>query len=166
MTRSSAALPRLRLAVQQFAATAAECADHWTTPRAPGKWTPAQVVEHVARALEESGNDMAGRKTRLLALPAPIRPLVRALVLNRTVRRGTFFKAKTNPAMNPATGPASAADGARRLDEGLAAFEAEAQACAARGETVRSVVFGTVRLEDYVEFQALHVGHHRAQLRA
>jgi len=33
----------------------------WTTPRAPGKWSPSQIVEHVARALEESANAAAGR---------------------------------------------------------------------------------------------------------
>ena len=33
----------------------------WTSPRAPGKWSPSQIVEHVARSLEESANMAAGR---------------------------------------------------------------------------------------------------------
>jgi hypothetical protein len=114
--------------------------------------------------LEETGNDMAGRKTRFLALPAPVRVVVRALVFNRIVRHRRFFKARTNRAMNPEAGPPSAAQAGSRLREALAALEVAVHACAVEGDTIRSVVFGRVTLEDYVVFQELHVRHHRAQL--
>ena len=33
-------------------------------PRAPGKWSPSQIIEHVARSLEESANMAAGRPSK------------------------------------------------------------------------------------------------------
>jgi hypothetical protein len=50
------ALSRLHGAVAEFVAAAAVVATRWTVPRAPGKWSPSQVVEHVARIMEESAN--------------------------------------------------------------------------------------------------------------
>jgi hypothetical protein len=35
----------------------------WTTPRAPGKWSPGQVAEHVALAYEQSGRMVQGSFT-------------------------------------------------------------------------------------------------------
>jgi hypothetical protein len=121
-------------------------------------------VEHVARAVEESANDIAGRKTRLLSLPAPARVLVRSLVFNRVVRQRKFFKAKTNRAMDPVTGPAAAKDARARLHEAWTAFEIAANVSAREGDTIHSVVFGRVSLADYILFQELHVRHHRTQL--
>ena len=42
-----------RAAVLDLVAAAERSAATWTTPRAPGKWSPSQVVEHVAGGLEE-----------------------------------------------------------------------------------------------------------------
>ena len=46
-----------RAAVTDLVAAAEKSAATWTTPPAPGKWSPSQVVEHVAR--------MPGRPRRL-----------------------------------------------------------------------------------------------------
>ena len=45
-----------RAAVLDLVAAAERSAATWTTPRAPGKWSPSQVVGHVARGLEEGAN--------------------------------------------------------------------------------------------------------------
>jgi hypothetical protein len=39
-----------RSAVDDLIAAAERATPNWTTPRAPGKWSPAQVAEHVARS--------------------------------------------------------------------------------------------------------------------
>jgi hypothetical protein len=164
MTHSTPALVGIRDAIEEFARSAEACGGTWTVPRGPRKWTPAQIVEHVARAVEESANDMAGRKTRLLSLPGPARVLVRSLVFNRVAKHRKFFKAKTNRAMDPETGPGAAKDARARLHEALTAFEIAADASAREGDTIHSVVFGRVSLADYIVFQELHVRHHRTQL--
>src|SRR5438132_14161604 len=53
-------LAATRAAVIDFVAAAERSAATWTTPRAPGKWSPNQVVEHVARCWEESANVVSG----------------------------------------------------------------------------------------------------------
>jgi hypothetical protein len=49
-----------RAAVLDLVAAAERSAATWTAPRAPGKWSPSQVVEHVARGLEEGANIASG----------------------------------------------------------------------------------------------------------
>lgn len=74
---------------------------------------------------------------------------------------GRFPKAKTNRAMNPESGPPTAEAGRKRLDEVLKAFE---PALDRTGDVATSNVFGTVHVNDYVRFQALHTRHHIGQL--
>jgi hypothetical protein len=54
------ALAANRAAVIDLVAAAERSAATWTTPRAPGKWSPSQVVEHVAGGLEEAANALSG----------------------------------------------------------------------------------------------------------
>jgi DinB superfamily len=136
----------------------------WTAPRAPGKWSPSQIVEHVARALEESANVAAGRTSKFPNLPAVLHPVVRGLLFRRVLKKGAFPKAKTNKAMNPATGPATPAEGRARLEAAHKAFEEGCRQLASRGERMRTTTFGTVGVEDYVRFMELHTRHHAKQM--
>jgi hypothetical protein len=49
-----------RATVIDLVAAAERSAATWTTARAPGKWSPSQVVEHVAGGLEEAANVVSG----------------------------------------------------------------------------------------------------------
>ena len=52
-------------AVLDLVAAAERSAAIWTTPRAPGKWSPSQVVEHVAGGLDERRTSSLGlRRSR------------------------------------------------------------------------------------------------------
>lgn len=164
MPRNAYDLSSIRTTVLHFARAAQASADQWTVPRAPGKWSPSQVVEHVAMALEQSANDMIGRPTRVVSLPGPMRFLARTLGMNRVVRTGRLFKARTNSAMNPAAGPATAAEAEARLSVAMNAFDAAVRKASAQGDTIRSVTFGKVRLTDYIRFQEIHVQQHGKQL--
>src|SRR2546428_7174961 len=94
----------------------------WTSPRAPGKWSPSQIVEHVARSLEESANVAAGAPSKFPTFPAFLRPIVRTVFFNRVLRNRAFPKARTTKPMNPASGPPTPADGRARLDEAFRKF--------------------------------------------
>jgi hypothetical protein len=157
-------LSSFRSTVQHFARAAQASGDQWTVPRARGKWSPSQVVEHVAMALEQSANDIMGRPTLVLSLPAPLRFVARTLGMNRVVRRGRLFKGKTNSAMNPGAGPATASEAEARMSVAMDAFDAAVQMASAQGDTIHSVTFGKVRLADYIRFQEIHVQHHEEQL--
>ena len=164
MADVSTALAGNRVAVDDLLAAADRTGAAWTTPRAPGKWSPSQVVEHVARALEESANVVAGTPSKFPTFPTMLRPIVRGLFFNRVLRKGSFPKAKTTKALNPATGPATPAEARRRLEGALARFDQACRTRAASEQSITSTLFGTVSVENYARFQELHTRHHRAQL--
>src|SRR5206468_12830237 len=75
----------------------------WTSPRAPGKWSPSQIVEHVARSLEESANMAAGRPSKFPKLPGVVHPIVRGLLLKRALRNAAFPQAWPHKPVAPPT---------------------------------------------------------------
>ena len=153
-----------RAAVDEMVETSEACTARWSVPAAPGKWSPAQVTEHVARSLEEAALDMTGQRSKLPNLPSPLRFVARKLLFERVLVRGAFPRAKTNKAMNPDTGPESPAAARLRLN---AAWRAFAEACNARSAAsavAASRTFGAVPLADFVQFQEIHTRHHRAQM--
>jgi hypothetical protein len=164
MADINTALAASKEAIEQLIATGARCGPAWTTPRAPGKWSPSQIVEHVARSFEESANMAAGRPSKFPKLPAVIHPLVRGLLFKRVLRKGAFPKAKTNKAMNPMSGPATTAEGRVRLLTAHDRFDAVCRQLASHDERMRTTVFGIVPIAEYVRFMELHTRHHGKQM--
>jgi len=151
-----------RAAVNELVAAAERSAATWTTPRAAGKWSPSQVVEHVARGLEEGANIVSGIPSIRMG-PAFLRPLAR-LVFNRVLKKDAFPKGfKAHKAMNPANGPTTSAEAHVRLETAFARFDQECRKRAASGQHVVSA-FGTVSVEDFVRFNAIHTRHHCKQM--
>lgn len=164
MADLDAPLAATRAAVDELIAAAHGAEPIWTTPRAPGKWSPSQVVEHVARALEESAKTVSGVPDKLPHLPRLLRPLARRFLLARVLRNGTIPKAKTIRAMDPEHGPPTPAEGRARLEDALARFDEACRARAAETSTMDSGFFGTIPLADYARFQELHTRHHTRQI--
>ena len=159
------ALASNRDAVLELVAAAERSAATWTTPRAPGKWSPSQVVEHVTRGLEEAANVVSGAPSSMKMPPAFVRPLLRLLFFNRILKKGVFptgFKA--HKTMNPASGPATPAEVRVRVEVALARFDQECRRRVASGQHVVSTGFGTVSVEDFVRFNAMHTRHHCKQM--
>lgn len=163
MADLDAVLAANRAAVDDLIAAGERSGWAWATPRAPGKWSPSQVVEHVARGLDESANVVSGAPSKFPKLPGFLRPLIRVF-FNRIVKKGTFPKTRTSKALDPARGSDTPALARVRVEASLARFEQECRARAAAGQRVASTVFGTVSVEDYVRFQELHARHHRKQI--
>lgn len=161
MSDLNTALAESQAALEQLMAAGERCGARWSTPRAEGKWSPSQICEHVARALEESGKDIKGEPSAFPTLPGFVRPIVRGLFFNRVIRKNTFFNGKTNRAMNPSAGPATATEGRLRLQQ---AHDAFAQACRGAQPKFNHGIFGTVSTADYARFQALHTLHHTRQI--
>ena len=152
-----------RSAVNDMIAAAEHTSGRWTKPRAPGKWSPSQIVEHVARALDESAKTVDGMPTNFPNLPSFLRPVVRGIVFNRVLKNERFPRGRTNRAMNPVSGPPTVTEGRQRLEEAFARFE---QSCRAKPEGARivSTIFGTIPVDGWARFQALHIRHHIKQL--
>ena len=160
----NAALAASKEAIEQLIVAGERTGPAWTASRAPGKWSPSQIVEHVARSLEESANMAAGRPSKFPKLPAVIHPVVRGLLFKRVLKKAAFPKAKTNKAMDPASGPATPSEGRARLVSAHQKFDEACRQIASQGERMRTTVFGAVRVEDYVRFMELHTRHHGRQM--
>src|SRR5215510_6164826 len=144
-----------RAAVLDLVAAAERSATTWTTPRAPGKWSPSQIVEHVTRGLEEAANVVSGAPT-IPMIPAFLRPLAR-LYINRILKKGVFPKGwKAHKAFDPTSGPATPSEARVRLEGAFARFDQECRRWAASGQNVWSTGFGTASIEDFVRFNAMH----------
>jgi hypothetical protein len=166
MADVNAVIAANREAVSELIAASERCSAVWDAPRAPGKWSPSQIVEHVARSIDESANMMAGTPTKLITLPFFIRPIARTLLFRRVLRTGGFPKAKTNKAMDPERGSATTAEARARLEAALARFDREVRARALGSNTITSGAFGTVSIADYAQFIAIHTRHHCKQMPA
>ena len=150
-------------AILDLSAAAERSAATWMAPRAPGKWSPSQVVEHVAGGLEEGANIVSGAPSIPMP-PAFLRPLAR-LLFNRTLKKGAFPKGfKALKALDPTCGPATPAEARVRLEGAFARFDQECRRRAASGQHVVSTGFGTVSVEDLVTFNGLHTRHHCKQM--
>ena len=152
-----------RAAVIDLVAAAERSAATWNTPRAAGKWSPSQVVEHVARGLDEAANIVSGAPS--IPMPPAFLRLVGRLFFYRILRKDAFptgFKALK--AMNPASGPATPAEARVRLEGAFARFDQECRRRVAGGQHVVSSGFGTVSVEDLVRFNGIHTRHHCKQM--
>jgi hypothetical protein len=153
-----------RAALDELMASAEAAGTKWTTPRAPGKWSPSQVTEHVARVFDGAANMIEGRPHGFPKMPSFVRPVFRSLVLSRTVRSGKFPKARTFKPFDPLEGPETPAAARDRL---MAAHDRYLAACTARAAhdgLLTSSVFGTIPVVDYMRFTTLHTRHHRKQV--
>jgi hypothetical protein len=162
MADLEALLASNRAAADELMATAERA--EWARPRAPGKWSAAQVVEHMARSFEEAANAVANRPTKLPTLPRIVRPIA-GWLFRSVLRTGTFPKSKTSRALNPMASdatPSSPAEGRRRLEAALAVFERECRTRA--GLPVDHISFGRISVEEYVRFVELHTRHHARQI--
>ncbi|HUJ23958.1 MAG TPA: DinB family protein [Bryobacteraceae bacterium] len=164
MTDIDTALAANRDAVDQLIRAGEQSGAAWSTPRAPGKWSPSQIVEHVARGLEESVNMATGRPSKVRMPPAVIRPIVRLLLFRRVLRKAAFPEGfQAQKVMNPASGPATPAEGRLRLETAHQNFEEVCRRIAADGRLMRTI-FGSVPVQDLVRFSELHTRHHRKQM--
>jgi hypothetical protein len=139
------ALDASRDAIEQLLIAGERTQAAWTSPRAPGKWSPSQIVEHVARSLEESANMAAGRPSKFPKLPGVVHPIVRGLLFKRVLKKAAFPKAKTNKAMNPASGPATPAEGRVRLETAHQKFAEACRHTASHGEQMRTTRLGELQ---------------------
>ena len=152
-----------RAAVLDLVAAAGRSAATWTTPRAPGKWSPSQVVEHVVRGLEEAANVVSGVPS--MPMPPAFLRLVARLFFNRILKKDAFPKGfKAIKAMDPASGPATPAEARVRLEAAIPRFDQECRRRVASGQHVVSTGFGTVSVENLVRFSAIHTRHHCKQM--
>lgn len=163
MGKIDSALAASREAAEQLLSDAESLGSAWATPRAAGKWSASQIVEHITRSLDATVALARGQPSSFPKLPVIVHPLLR-IVFRRLLNARSWPKGKTTRAMNPDAGAPTPAEGRGRLQAAHARYETACRELAARDAPIRTPMFGAVPVEDFVLFMAQHMRHHRRQL--
>jgi hypothetical protein len=156
-----------RDAAKRFLATARGVAkEKWAQPVAPGKWSPAQIADHVAVTMEVSLKAIKG-DTSMGSIPRFVRFIPRVFGFNATIKKGKFPEKQRGPAIfAPSSGHPTYEASSERLERALVALETHArQLAAANTHSFEHSFFGRVGVADYIRFGALHLVHHEKQFR-
>jgi hypothetical protein len=165
MTEIETALADNRAAIEEFVAAARGIdAAKWGAPLAEGKWSPAQIAEHLAITYEYNRKVVSGTAGK--GAPKFLQPLAKWFIVTKTLKAGRFTRKGRAPKIfQPTTTPPAAAAVLTRLTAALAGFENDIRS---RHPEARHHVahpfFGTLPTVDYLRLQAIHTRHHRSQL--
>ena len=141
--------------------------DAWLAPRAEGKWSPAEVVEHLNLAYDAMLKDLAGGGGMKIRTKWWQRMLLRFTLVPKLLRGGPFpanarAPRETRPAIaNPDQSAAIA--GFRERSERFAG-EASRAIASRRRVRLTHAYFGRASLAEGVLLCARHIQHHHKQL--
>jgi hypothetical protein len=155
-----------RAAIEAFARTA-ESLDiaAWNRPRDEGKWTPAQIVQHLILSYEAGLRELEGGAGLTVVVPWWKRVALRWTILPR-ILAGRFPAGAPAPReIRPKTSPESpeaAVGHLRACAERFAAGICEAD----RAACLTHPYFGRLKGPQILRFLAVHARHHHGQLPA
>jgi hypothetical protein len=136
----------------------------WTQAREPGKWSPAEIAQHLLLSYEMVQAELNGGTGFRVALPWWKRLPLRWTVLPK-IFAGQFPRGAPAPRESrPKTGAASPAEAARALREHADRFERALAAAGAAGRVrVTHPYFGRLTVPQMLKLGAVHTAHHGAQ---
>ncbi|HET9065317.1 MAG TPA: DinB family protein [Gemmatimonadales bacterium] len=162
------ALEALRVSRQRFIDRAAVLSPtRWNQPIGAGKWSPAQISEHVRLSYVVIGQELATGSGGLpLKVPRWLRPWLRFRYFGRILRTGKMpAGARAAREISPRGSSFDQQATIAGLREAAVALE---EAVAARWDDPAAGfshhVFGHVALSDGWRFAVIHTDHHRGQL--
>lgn len=134
----------------------------------PGKWTPAQIVQHLALGIDGNGRTFESRRAKppMQRRPRTVPQWIGWLVV---LRLGWIVPGRESP---PDVRPAERPDPAsvdRQLRDGVARFlrlERELVPARSRDLFVKHPALGDLTLSEWLRFHVLHSAHHAKQIRA
>lgn len=153
-----------RASIERFLETTARVpAERWSLPLGEGKWSPAQVAEHILLAYEVVLRELNGAQGIRVKVGPVVERLLRWVVLPHILFHRSFpLRARSPRVTTPS------ADGVPRdllpgrLRELAEAFER--QALARPDETLTHPYFGPLPMPRAVRFVAVHNEHHARQM--
>ena len=155
-------------AAADFAEAAARIpGDLWVVPREEGKWSPAEIVEHVSLAYDVLLRELAGGPGMAIRTKAWQRLLLKLTMVPGLLRGKPFPKGARSPReTRPALTTTDQAAAISSFRERAARFDAAALEAHRSGRRVRltHAYFGSASLRHATILCARHVQHHRNQL--
>jgi hypothetical protein len=158
-----------RAALAAFLDTAEQLRDDaWNAPWAPGKWTRAQVAEHLALTYEIAIRELAtGEGLRVRVTGVRQRLLRWILMPHILFHRSLPIRVRAPREVRPPDATAPRAAILRRLRELGVRWEAEMErAIGAGGGGLTHPYFGTIPPVKAIRFMAVHIEHHTRQIAA
>ena len=141
--------------------------DAWERPLSSGRWSPAQVAEHVRLAYVIIQNELAGGTGLRIRTPWWLRTLLRWKLLPQILATGKLpAGAKASSEIRPGNGPfpRTALLDALQVAANVAE-ESIVRRWDERGAGITHHVFGHVALPRAMRFLTVHTAHHTRQLR-
>lgn len=158
---------RHRRSVEEFLGQARQIPPaRWNRAVAAGKWSPAQITEHLRLTYDAVTREATGGPTLRVRTSWWLRLYLRFAYLRRILDEGTIPSGARAPReLMPGPGPfeqeALLAGLTAAVDRAEAAFAGE-DGARARGFTHH--VFGRLEAADALRFATVHNGHHARQL--
>ena len=156
-----------RTALATFLDTAELLRDEaWNAPWAPGKWTRAQVAEHLALSYEVAIREVTGGQAMPTKLPPFRQKLLRIILLPHILfHRSIPLKPRSPREIRPGDAPAPRDELLRRLRDLGERFEREMErAYHSGGGGLTHPYFGKIGAVKGMRFVAVHLEHHTRQV--
>ena len=135
----------------------------WWRPLGLGKWSPAQVAEHLALSYEAAWGMLNGHSSGENA-PRFLRSLFRTILLDPVLASGSRAQwIDAPPVCFPCGIPAHPVVVTERLKEAAQAFEMDAAGINDR-DVIRHPFFGPMTVIEAVMQQEIHTNFHRRRL--
>jgi hypothetical protein len=154
-------------AAAEYARSAGALAeDAWAAPITEGKWSPAEITEHLIRAYEVLLRELSGGPGMALRTGPLQRVLLRLLLVPRLLRGTPFPLGARAPRETRPVGMIDQQHALARFVNLADQFQAAVQDARARNPRQRltHAYFGASPLQDSVVLCARHILHHRQQL--
>lgn len=163
----SAACAAHRESVERFVSAAGRlAAPRWTAEPAPGKWSPAQIAEHLSLTYERLLAELRGGAPMRRRGRWYTRLLARYWFLPAVLRTGRIPSGVPSPReVRPQPTEATRSDALLRFRSLASEFEREITARrSAGGVTLTHPYFGALTAEQSIRFVEVHIRHHSRQL--
>jgi hypothetical protein len=157
-------------AVAQFAEAARAVARRgavWDSPRAEGKWSPAQITLHIIMAFDAVAGELDGGPGMQLRTRPWMHIILRHTVVRRMLRGGRLPTGARAPRETRPPVPTEDAETLiARFEDAAASLNRRllAAAAAAPGRRLSHPYFGQMPLHEITTVSARHVEHHLRQL--
>jgi DinB family protein len=140
--------------------------EKWMTPRADGKWSPAEIVEHLSLVFDVLLRELAGGGAMEVRTKLWQRILYRLTIMPKLLRGHPFPRGVRAPReTRPATANADQSAAIAAFRDRAARFEtAAADAQQKPNARLTHAYFGSSTVVNGVLLCARHMQHHRKQL--
>lgn len=134
----------------------------------PGKWSPAEIVDHLATAIENSAKGFASRADKPAMTRRP-RSFRQRFAQHIVLRTGWFPRGRQAPEMTrPAVRPERSATEAKLRSAVESFLQVEKRLLPMRAATLflKHPVMGDLTFGEFMQFHIRHAEHHRKQILA